>query len=819
VRSLPVLAALAAAALAPENLIHNGDARTASGWDRSGPQVYFAHDDEVGSTDKGSLRITVPADAQVQPYNWYQRVELSKRAPKRLEVSASIRLENLSSGGAANVMVQIYGEAPEALGYAWASELRANTDWRTVRGVFDVPEGARYIRVLAYLSGRGTVWFDDLALVETDAPVTPPPGGRAAVDDDMDALARGCASDLPWLFDGDLARKQARSSNRPVLVYVRCTDDKDHLDEARSTLEAKSIAIREDGYAKDLMFRAGPLSCPEIADLVARRTIPLCVTYNLGLSAGNPEKLGGFDALSSEVTTPALLVADERGKVLHRLDRIGTLSDDFVDHWLRTALEASSPKSKATDAESAYRDGDLDKVLALTGKSTADAQVLRAKALVRLGRLDDARKALGSLASGEALAVRGRIALRAGDTGEAARQLANALKKLEGDAAAEARFWSAWCDALSGRQDQAREAWRELAGPTRLGRRAAACALAWGPKLYVAANQRLWPRTKELPETTEGDPKPALDVARSVGALLELQREDGSFGESAGPQLGSYIDPAITAIVSDALAHVEGGLPAELRKRAAAVRERAERFLVDYAAAEQPGYRAMDPFNTAYAMASLARLRDKRSCARLVERIARLQLPDGNWTVYVPDRPASFNTALCCMALKLAADLGVDLPKDVLPRGLDALAAMRQSNDLFPYSTKTGHEWMTTDWGGIAREPLCEHVLLACGRGSKDTLGKALERFVEYHAQLRVPTKRLYDYFNDKGHGGYYFFFAHRNALEAARAFGSKQAIKKVTAAVHDAVLAAQEGDGTWMDKFLLGRAYGTAMALLVLVD
>jgi hypothetical protein len=553
-----------------------------------------------------------------------------------------------------------------------------------------------------------------------------------------------------------------------------------------------------------------------VRDLIARRTVPLCVTYELSKSRFEDMFLEGFDVRARDVTTPALLLCDARGKVLRKLHRIGTLSDDLVDHWLRTVLAGEAGRSAAKEIEELYRDGELERALAAKA-SGPEASLWRAKALVRLGRLGEARKALGSSRGGAAEAVRGWIGLREGAWSEARERFDAAAARLEGEERADALFWGAWCTAMLGDHAAARERWKALLGPGVTGRRAAACSIPMGPRPFLALSTRAWPRTREIPEETEGAYAEDFDLARSATALLELQRDDGSFGEHSGVEGMGYVDPAITAIAAQALERVGPKLAGELAKRAEASRERALGYLRHYAATELPYYRAMDPFNLPYVTHALLESGETRPVEALVARIAKLQLPDGNWTVYVPDRPASFNTALCVMALQSAKKARVAVPGEVLERGLDALEAMRQNGGRFPYSTKTGHEWMTTDHGSIARDPLCEHALLACGRGSKDLLAKALQRFLEHHHELRAPTKRFYDYFNDRGHGGYYFFFAHRNALEAAREYGSKELAKRIEVAVREATLAAQEGDGTWMDKFLLGRAYGTAMALLLL--
>jgi hypothetical protein len=123
---------------------------------------------------------------------------------------------------------------------------------------------------------------------------------------------------------------------------------------------------------------------------------------------------------------------------------------------------------------------------------------------------------------------------------------------------------------------------------------------------------------------------------------------------------------------------------------------------------------------------------------------------------------------------------------------------------------------MTTEHGSIARDSLCEHALLLCGIGDKTKFGPALERYMKFGHELRAPTKAYYDYFNTRGHGGYYFFFAHRNALEAADHV-DPDLRGKVVAYVRAQVLAAREGDGAFMDASANGRAYGTAQALILL--
>ena len=126
---------------------------------------------------------------------------------------------------------------------------------------------------------------------------------------------------------------------------------------------------------------------------------------------------------------------------------------------------------------------------------------------------------------------------------------------------------------------------------------------------------------------------------------------------------------------------------------------------------------------------------------------------------------------------------------------------------------------MTTAHGSIARDPLCERALLEGGRGSVDALESALARYWRHAHKLREPTKRHDGLHDANEYGGYFFFFAHRNAVDAARVLAGEEVAARTLLLAREQVLAAQEGDGTFLDAYLLGRAYGTAQALLVFAD
>jgi tetratricopeptide (TPR) repeat protein len=970
-RLLLVLLCILPALAAEKPLLKNGAIGGGAGWTHAGSSKTFTFkiDRKTGGRKRGSLYV-VNTDAEDRAARcWFHSLEAPEKAG-RLKLTVSIKARGLQAGSDVNAMVQLWPEKGAAVGHAWCGGTKEDTDWKEVHAVFDVPPEARTIRILAYLVGPGEAWFDDFHLERTGDPVTKRPDRKRTVRDGAYwKLLRSCAEDIDWRFDSRDARAYAQKRGKPLLVYVRCTDDRDGLASAQKTLRAEGVPSTDDGLRKDVLFRAGPLSDPDIAALANRQFVPLLVTYlfsvhgtgrgslmawsttaastekkkfeaDIKVGAGEPGSLkisktdatdrgpdnwfqtieiepgqhkslelkaatrvqhfvkgsescvmlqcsdkdgkalsyarvpeirkntnwkkqevnfavppactqivvraylvgqgtvwfddlalvppkskenllkngdvdpreGGdplaeFGYTSKEAVTPALLVTDPHGKPVRKLHRIGSLSADFIDHWLRSALKEVGASFRARGPKDLFALGQLEQVLEVTeGKIPPEDRKLRARAQLRLGDLDGALETLRGIRDAESKSVVGYCLLRRGAWKEARAAFAKA------GATPAARFWQGWCLQRLGKQAEAMRVWKELAGPTRFGRKAAACLTAAGPRLWLSETTRLWPRPRELPGATEGFP--GFDAARSVRLLLGLQNADGSFGSHHGAPGQGYWDGSITALAADALERWRKHLPKDVAPAAGKARDGALRYLAAWAG--RPNVRN-DAFNNAYVLRCLVRAKRRGPAREVVGRIAASQEKDGNWTVYQAERPASFNTALNVLALAEAKQAGIKVPGKVLGSGTRALAAMRQKGDLFPYSTAPNHGWMTTAHGAIARDALCEHALLVAGEGSTPAqLDRALARFLEFADELRAPTKHYFDYFNGRGHGGYYFFFAHRNAFEAA-ALAGDETRARVRAFVRRAVLAVHEGDGAFMDHYMNGRAYATAQALAVL--
>gem|GEM_PF-2487165 len=806
-----------------DNLFANGSFDSSRHWNCTGIQgARFDHDSKEGGDKRGSLSIIKPEKNETC-HNWFHALSPPSDKPYNLKLIVKMKAEGLGKGCEINVMVQCLDESNQFVSSGRCEPLFEDTDWVESSGVFHVPKTCSQIRVLAYFVGQGRAWFDDFRLLRTEEPVTEPtPGAGSKEQARLQELMRGCAEKLNWCFDADEAKQRARKQGKPILLYVRCTDDDKGYASALESMRAPGIAWRDNGLQKDLLFRAGPLSYPEIEELIERRFIPLCLTYKLsshgrGFSdqEGNKDPLADLGLAAKDFITPALAVVRRNGKLYHKIHRLGILSRSFTDRWLRHCLQGLKASSKAKEPHDLFNDGELERVIAkLRRERDVASKLLEARAMLRLGELKDAEKAVKGIRHPGALLVRGRIEMQRGNWETAAGLFEKSATDGDGSVREAATFFLGWCLERTDATNDARKAWKEIVGESSFGRKAAACLLQGGPCLMMAEVMRSLPDFDKWPEQTEYAEPAEFDALRSLTALLEFQRADGSFGDHSGPRGPGGCDAAITAIASDALWIWKDRVPRSLKKRMDKAHQQALGYLRTWAKRPQSG--KGKPFNNAYALMHLIRVGDKDTAGKVISLIENTQFEDGNWTVYYQERPASFNTALCIMALAQAKAKGYKIPEETLERGVKALAAMRQPSGHFPYSTKPGHEWMTTDHGAIARNALCEHALLINGEGRRSDIDRALKLFLEYYEELRVPTKKLYDYFNSRGHGGYYFFFAHRNAIEAAALAGKKMK-KKTHQAVRIAVLSASEFDGTFMDSYLLGRAYGTASALWIL--
>lgn len=377
-------------------------------------------------------------------------------------------------------------------------------------------------------------------------------------------------------------------------------------------------------------------------------------------------------------------------------------------------------------------------------------------------------------------------------------------------------------------------------------------ALATVAALGVGALAALAPRAGEPTPAAgrvRGPDRPTLDaaIARGVEHLVTTQNPSGSWGGPASnlwdiyaPVPGSYyaFEVAVTAL---AVCGLREAAPDDPKARTAADRG------YDFLLREHTKAKRISPdvlYNVwahAYALEAFAdeipRAKDparvaalRKGCAEALDFLVRFEFVDGGWGYYNFDitarRPehgaTSFTTGTVLLAMKRAADQGIEVPARVVRRALDFLAVSRKPDGSFAYSWD--HRYypqggINKTQGSLARTPV--------GLG-------AIRRWGD-----PVPTKQLVkalDDLHDKGHflliarkypipheawfqnSGYFCFYGY---FYASQLF---DLVPREVARDHARKLAAtllplQEPDGSWWDYQLYSyhRAYGTGYVLRVL--
>jgi len=343
-----------------------------------------------------------------------------------------------------------------------------------------------------------------------------------------------------------------------------------------------------------------------------------------------------------------------------------------------------------------------------------------------------------------------------------------------------------------------------------------------------------------------------IDAALRRGArfLVAHQNADGSWGSARrtkglniyAPVPGAHqaFRVAVTALCVMALIEADLGDPA-----AAGALARGETYLL----AELPKVRRTasqclyNNWTHAYGIRALVRMlprqahdaarRDeiRRQIAEQVDFLKRFECLNGGWGYY--DRNAktqrttahsmSFTTATVLIALHEARQAGIDLPKQLITRGLNALKRQRNPNSTYLYSeTLKNYRAVQINRaaGSLGRSQVCNLALRLWGddRITDDVLAEWLTRLSDRNGWLsrarKMPVPHE-SWFYVSGYFYYYGMFYGAGCigvLPPERRATHRQSIARI-------LLALQEKDGSWWDYPLYDyhQGYGTAMAMIAL--
>jgi hypothetical protein len=196
-----------------------------------------------------------------------------------------------------------------------------------------------------------------------------------------------------------------------------------------------------------------------------------------------------------------------------------------------------------------------------------------------------------------------------------------------------------------------------------------------------------------------------------------------------------------------------------------------------------------------------------------VGSLLALQPATGVW-FHEDGNPFAIATAL--QSLHASQQAGVDVPQDNIDRGMRALAMNRTGDGGFTYGhTQNGAPRVSLE-AAAGRMPLCELGLFLFGGSDQGKLRTAIDTGHRHHGLLAAVRK--YDDHADRlGYGGFFFWFDMLARTDATRHLADANARRELLAAQRALVLDLPEFDGCFVDSHELGRAYGTAVALLCL--
>ncbi len=576
-------------------------------------------------------------------------------------------------------------------------------------------------------------------------------------------LAARVGNAVGWRRDVETALREAKQNGKRVFWYVPSV--------ARSPMDRKPEI--------DRYLRGGPFSWPSTIELLRTHFVPVAEVPKGALQ----EK---YELLRNRYIEPGYLVLDGDGKVVSKVDQVTSFHPEWFEAPLRRLAKVGSEdlgEAALREAWAAYRGG--DRGLAVT---LADAVL--------------AKKPADGIAA-EAHWLAGAALCRDG---------------LRSDAIAR---WQLLSTALP-EQPLAWKAALECEGH--------------GP--FVHGFEDYLPLPSAVLSTDPTDGSRAAGIyseaelwQRSVAFLVSMDDGDGVVRDSIYDFGGSdglpNVYAAVTCLVGEALlcaTDEKGGalpLPAPLRARVEAM---LQRILANVRNDSWVALSDRDEILWArtYALRFLAAWQARRSAdaeamrpllLRGVGALLALQPETGVW-FHEYGNPFAIATAL--QALHGAKLAGVDVPQENIDRGLRALAMNRTAEGAFTYGhTENGKPRASLE-AAAGRMPLCELGLFLFGASDESKLRASIDVGHRHHGLLAAVRK--YDDHADRlGYGGFFFWFDMLARTDATLQLTDQATRVPLLKAQRQLVLELPEFDGCFVDSHELGRAYGTAMALLCL--
>lgn len=580
------------------------------------------------------------------------------------------------------------------------------------------------------------------------------------------AWTSNCGRQIAWETEFQAAAERARAENKPVLWFIPAT-------------AGTPMDRRQELY---WYMMAGPFSDRRIVTLINSSFIPLKLTVGRVLrkfpESVPPERAEArelakrYRLVPGQFIEPGFLILNPAMKRLHAFDRLVT----FNGAWLADRMTEVMRHHQITVPELPQPPQDL-------------------------------RAAHAQLAAGA---------------------YAEALAAFTGaKPCAEAAYFRGVCLHRTRRTKAGDAVWKELVAqwPDDIFAEKAKLELKRrGPFLRGIESYRTFiakaVRPSDKHTTTcvgSSSASAAVDAPLALEVLLSLQEEDGAWRDSwydfGGLDSVPNVHVAVTALAATALLEWQNLLDTRGRNALAD----ATAFL---AREDRTNPEDNDEILWAHTYRLLFFARkiglepeSKKDVLPVMQRIVGLlekrQTNNGGWR---HEYENAFATGHALWALARAREAGADVSEKVWKRGVRTLDGERGRDGAWGYSR--GRRGSVEASAG--RMPTCEMALFLHRASNDKRLTAAVEASFEHSGRLNAV--RQYDNHADRlGYGGFFFWFDVHGRLEAARLCGKKKQRAAWLKRTHDEIRAIREADGGWIDSHELGKAYGTAMALICL--
>lgn len=293
-------------------------------------------------------------------------------------------------------------------------------------------------------------------------------------------------------------------------------------------------------------------------------------------------------------------------------------------------------------------------------------------------------------------------------------------------------------------------------------------------------------------------PQTRATIERGLAYLARVQQPDGSYGvDRYGPHVG-ITSLACLAFMADGSLPGRGVYGDNVKRGLDFVLNHVqETGLIAAQTSHGPmyghGFAALF-LGEIYGMTGDNRVRE--SLVKATRLIVDNQNREGGWRYHPVPYDADISVTICqIMALRSARNAGIHVPKETIDLAISYVRQCQNPADGgFRYMLNTGGSLFPRSAAGVAS-------LYYAGVYQDDALQKGLQ----YLLQQRPNATR-----RSMGH----YFYGHYYAVQAMFLAGGTY-WKDWYPAIRDELISQQLDEGSWDSSH--GRAYGTAMALLIL--